>query len=125
MSNDLLKEADNIVKKTYEDENLINEALSITEGMYQDYIKELKELWDQSESDLFYTLMQLKSVKKKLDSLGENSKILAETDQIDEKINEILQQLFSMLPDKVSPDVLALEDIYENGNEPYMYGKSH
>lgn len=122
MDDDLLKEAEDIVSKTYEDERLLDEAIGITKGMYDEYIHELKELWNESEADLLYALMELKSLKKKLDSFGENIKVFEEDALANKKTEMLLEEFFKLLPDRKSANVSALEDIYENGSDPYLYG---
>ena len=42
----------------------------------------------------------------------------------DKKTNELLEQLFEILPNRKSANVKALEDMYEKGNEPYLYGSN-
>ena len=122
MDNDILKEAEDIVSSAYEDEKIVAEALDITKSMYDEYIHELKELWSESEADLLYALMELKSIKKKLDSFGETPKIFERDNEANIKTERLLEEFFKLLPDRESANLKALEDIYENGNQPYLYG---
>ena len=122
MNHDIVNEAEDIVSKTYEKEKMLDEALGVTKGMYDEYIHELKELWNESEADLLYALIELKSIKRKLDSFGETPKVFEKDIEANRKTEYLLEEFFKLLPDRESSNLKFLEDIYEHGNLPYIYG---
>ena len=124
MDNDLIHEAEEIVSKALEKEKLVEDALEITKCMHDEYIGELKDLWNESEADLLYSLMELKSISEKIKMLGINPKSFYGDVKVDTKTRELLDEFFKTLPNRKSANVAALEDIYENGSDPYLYGKS-